>query len=178
VNALPNLVPVVSRRLILVYLYQDGGEIHNKRQMKQNLLALILGVSILGWIAPLPSYAGNNRQGKQLEQLVQKVALKKEISINTQLGIDISPRLQPPGVRCPMPLLHRNDHQKRPNEAVKILQRRLREYNIPVKVDGFFGRKTEDGVIEYQQRGNDHDPDMIVDGIVGKNTWKSLLICS
>jgi peptidoglycan hydrolase-like protein with peptidoglycan-binding domain len=87
------------------------------------------------------------------------------------------PALQPPGTRCPMPLLHRNGHQKKPNEAVKILQRRLREYNIHVKVDGFFGRETEDGVIEYQERGNDHDPNIKVDGIVGKDTWEYLLVC-
>jgi Putative peptidoglycan binding domain len=87
------------------------------------------------------------------------------------------PALLPPGTHCPMPLLHRNNHQKKPNEAVKVLQRRLREYNILVKVDGFFGKETEDGVIEYQERGNDHDPKVRVDGIVGKDTWSNLLIC-
>jgi peptidoglycan hydrolase-like protein with peptidoglycan-binding domain len=82
-----------------------------------------------------------------------------------------------PSTHCPMPLLRRNDHQKKPNRSVKVLQRRLREYNILVKVDGFFGKKTEDAVIEYQQRGSDHDPEVRVDGIVGKDTWSMLLVC-
>jgi Putative peptidoglycan binding domain len=107
-------------------------------------------------------------------------------AISTQLALLLAaipahatklPALQPPGARCPMPFLRRNVHQKKPSEAVKILQRRLREYNILVKVDGFFGRKTEDGVIEYQERGNDHNPNVHVGGIVGKDTWESLLIC-
>jgi peptidoglycan hydrolase-like protein with peptidoglycan-binding domain len=77
-----------------------------------------------------------------------------------------------------MPILRRNDQQKTPDEMVKFLQRRLKDYNLPVKVDGFFGAKTEAAVISLQERGNDHDPSVVVDGIVGPRTWQGLAACT
>lgn len=81
------------------------------------------------------------------------------------------------GGQCQMPVLRRNDRQKTASEYVKLLQERLRTYNLSfLKVDGFFGKETEDAVIEYQERGNDHDPTISVDGIVGLQTWQALEI--
>ncbi len=76
-----------------------------------------------------------------------------------------------------MPVLRRNDKQTAPNEMVKFLQQRLNAYNFPLKVDGFFGAKTEAAVIALQERGNDHDRSVVVDGIVGPQTWKGLNAC-
>lgn len=76
-----------------------------------------------------------------------------------------------------MPVLRRNDRQETASEYVKFLQERLRTYNFTsLKADGFFGKETEDAVIEYQERGNDHDPTISVDGIVGTKTWEALQI--
>lgn len=76
-----------------------------------------------------------------------------------------------------MPVLHRNDRQKTASKYVKFLQERLQTYNFTsLKADGFFGKETEDAVIEYQERGNDHDPTISVDGIVGTKTWEALQI--
>lgn len=77
-----------------------------------------------------------------------------------------------------MPILRRNDRQTTPNDAIKTLQRRLNEVNIRLTVDGFFGPKTEAAVRQFQERGNDHDPSVIVDGIVGSQTWETLGLCT
>lgn len=76
-----------------------------------------------------------------------------------------------------LPILRRNDQQKSPIENVKLLQQRLNQSGFSLKADGFFGAKTEKAVYEYQERGNDHDPSVIVDGIVGPQTWKALGFC-
>lgn len=76
-----------------------------------------------------------------------------------------------------MPILRRNDHQSVADEGVKVLQQRLNVYHVPVKVDGFFGPKTEAAVREFQARGNAHNSSVLVDGIVGPQTWNALGVC-
>jgi peptidoglycan hydrolase-like protein with peptidoglycan-binding domain len=44
------------------------------------------------------------------------------------------------------------------------VQQRLNQYGFKLTADGFFGAKTEKAVKEYQERGNDHDPSILVDG--------------
>lgn len=75
------------------------------------------------------------------------------------------------------PILRRNDRQSRPEEIVEFLQRRLNFSGFNLRVDGFFGPKTEKAVREFQARGNDHDPNVLVDGIVGPQTWSALGAC-
>lgn len=77
-----------------------------------------------------------------------------------------------------MPVLRRNDRQTAANESVKLLQRRLNECGFRLTVDGFFGSKTEAAVRSYQERGNDHDSSVLVDGIVGPQTWGALGLCT
>jgi len=49
------------------------------------------------------------------------------------------------------------------------------ENNAPL-VDGIFGSRTEAAVRDWQQFLHDHDePAMVVDGIVGRMTWQSLI---
>lgn len=76
-----------------------------------------------------------------------------------------------------MPILKRNDRQTEANDYVKTLQYRLNEFGFHLTVDGFFGRKTETAVRDFQARGNDHDPSMRVDGVVGPRTWYALGLC-
>ncbi|MEA5573302.1 peptidoglycan-binding domain-containing protein [Calothrix sp. UHCC 0171] len=77
-----------------------------------------------------------------------------------------------------MPVLRRDDRQKTASESVKLLQERLQKFGFSsLKADGFFGKKTEDVVKEFQERGNDHDPTVLVDGIVGPVTWQALGMC-
>jgi peptidoglycan hydrolase-like protein with peptidoglycan-binding domain len=76
-----------------------------------------------------------------------------------------------------LPILRRNDQQKSPIENVFLVQQRLNQYGFKLTADGFFGAKTEKAVKEYQERGNDHDPSILVDGIVGPQTWKALGFC-
>jgi peptidoglycan hydrolase-like protein with peptidoglycan-binding domain len=76
-----------------------------------------------------------------------------------------------------LPVLRRNNRQKTADEMVKVLQQLLNKYNFRLKVDGFFGSKTEAAVKEFQQRGNDHNPSILVDGIVGPQTWNALGAC-
>ncbi|MEB3181211.1 MAG: peptidoglycan-binding domain-containing protein [Nostocaceae cyanobacterium] len=53
---------------------------------------------------------------------------------------------------------------------VKQLQMMLNEiYGSVLTVDGIFGDKTEEFVKQYQE-----DNHLVVDGIVGLQTWKSL----
>ncbi len=71
-----------------------------------------------------------------------------------------------------MPILRRDDKQKSPSEAVK----RLQHYGFStLKVDGFFGKKTEDAVKDFQ--GRSEDSSFPVDGIVGSLTWEALGTC-
>lgn len=53
---------------------------------------------------------------------------------------------------------------------VALLQFILRNYGYDISVDSIFGERTRDAVIRYQ-RENGLDPD----GIVGQNTWRTLL---
>ena len=77
-----------------------------------------------------------------------------------------------------LPILRRNDQQASAIENVRLLQQRLNTFHgIKLTVDGFFGAKTEAAVKEYQARGNDHDPSILVDGIVGPQTWHALGFC-
>lgn len=55
-------------------------------------------------------------------------------------------------------------------EQVKTLQRLLNAFGEKLEVDGDFGSKTYSAVWSYQAKN-----DLEVDGIVGKNTWNSLL---
>lgn len=54
-------------------------------------------------------------------------------------------------------------------ESVKWLQFELNKYGYKLDVDGDFGKKTEDAVRAYQASKK-----LVVDGIVGNNTFKSL----
>ena len=76
-----------------------------------------------------------------------------------------------------LPVLRRNDNAAQPSSYVQDLQRRLNHYNFSLKVDGYFGEKTEAAVIEYQERINAHQPSFPVDGIVGPLTWNALAAC-
>ena len=78
-----------------------------------------------------------------------------------------------------MPVLRRNDKQKSANEDVKSLQRLLNNYGFRVKVDGFFGAKTEVAVKEFQGRSHEEIGwnSLTVDGIVGPQTWQALGAC-
>lgn len=72
-----------------------------------------------------------------------------------------------------MPILRLLDEQKSSSEAVKLLQTRLQHYGFSsLKADGFFGKKTEDAVKDFQ--GRSHDPSFPVDGIVGPLTNGSI----
>lgn len=71
-----------------------------------------------------------------------------------------------------MPVLRRNNSQTVASESVKLLQSRLNEIGAHLTVDGFFGSKTEAAVKEFQRRG------LLVDGIVGPQTWSALGLCS
>ena len=54
--------------------------------------------------------------------------------------------------------------------AVKELQKKLNENGYNLAVDGRFGSATRSAVKDYQKKQG-----LAVDGIVGKNTWGSLL---
>lgn len=56
------------------------------------------------------------------------------------------------------------------NEDVKMLQEALNKYGYNLKVDGDFGPKTYDAVIDFQKTHG-----LMVDGVVGMNTWAALL---
>lgn len=74
-----------------------------------------------------------------------------------------------------LPVLRRNDRAIRPNNNVKRLQENLNRYNFRLKVDGIFGKSTEDAVKDYQ--GRSEDPSFKSDGIVGPKTWAALGAC-
>ncbi len=78
-----------------------------------------------------------------------------------------------------MPVLRRNDKQNSPNEQVKYLQQLLNNYGFRLKVDGFFGAKTEVAVKEFQGRSHEEIGlnSLTVDGIVGPQTWQALGAC-
>ncbi len=76
-----------------------------------------------------------------------------------------------------MPVLRRNDKQKTAEDLVKVLQQLLNKFGFSIKVDGFFGAKTEAAVKQFQERVSDHDLKFPVDGIVGPKTWNALGAC-
>lgn len=65
-----------------------------------------------------------------------------------------------------MPMLQKG-HK---GNTVKILQTILNLYDNNLKCDGIFGTNTEEAVKRFQKKFN-----LEVDGIVGKNTWTTLL---
>ena len=56
------------------------------------------------------------------------------------------------------------------NNFVKILQYLLVEYGYNIAVDGDFGSRTYNAVVDFQTKNN-----LTPDGIVGRNTWNALL---
>ena len=67
----------------------------------------------------------------------------------------------------PWPLVHKGDQ----NHPVQTLQYLLRARNHPVAVDGSFGAATENAVRAFQQ-----EKKLVVDGIVGPQTWAALVV--
>ena len=53
---------------------------------------------------------------------------------------------------------------------VYILQHLLNQYGYNISVDGKFGVKTQNAVVDFQRNNG-----LTVDGIVGRNTWNALL---
>ncbi len=69
-------------------------------------------------------------------------------------------------------VLSRDDRQTAASEPVNYLQGRLNNYGYQLTVDGFFGAKTEAAVRKFQTRAA-----LLVDGIVGPQTWQALGAC-
>lgn len=55
------------------------------------------------------------------------------------------------------------------NNLVTILQKQLNHLKYKINVDGYFGTNTHNTVIQFQK-----DKKILVDGIVGKITWRAL----
>jgi N-acetyl-anhydromuramyl-L-alanine amidase AmpD len=70
-----------------------------------------------------------------------------------------------------LPTLARNDHAA-PNKDVRYLQQSLAKNGYPVAIDGLFGKKTEQAVVNFQKQKR-----IAVDGIVGPQTWNQLNAC-
>ncbi|MEG3848530.1 peptidoglycan-binding domain-containing protein [Microcoleus sp. herbarium19] len=71
-----------------------------------------------------------------------------------------------------LPTLQRDDSSPAPNKDVRYLQQSLVKKGYPVGTDGFFGAKTEQAVINFQKKNK-----LVVDGIVGQQTWMKLGAC-
>lgn len=56
------------------------------------------------------------------------------------------------------------------NDCVCKIQKILNQLGFKVPITGFFDAKTADGIVNYQKISG-----LKPDGIVGKNTWESLL---
>ena len=72
-----------------------------------------------------------------------------------------------PGTISPWPLTRKGNQ----GHPVETLQHLLRARSHPVDVDGIFGPLTEAAVRAFQQQRG-----LAVDGIVGPNTWKALIV--
>ena len=71
-----------------------------------------------------------------------------------------------------LPLLSKTINAR--HEAVKLVQKHLIElgYSLPkYGADGIYGNETVNAVKQFQKAKN-----LVVDGIIGKNTWKKLLV--
>jgi hypothetical protein len=66
-------------------------------------------------------------------------------------------------------LLKHSPNQTTPDQQVSLLQIRLRSAGYNLKVDGFFGPKTESCVRSLQNKAT-----LACDGIVGPDTWNAL----
>lgn len=71
-----------------------------------------------------------------------------------------------------LPVLRRNDNATKANSYVQDLQRRLNNFGYSLKVDGFFGKTTENAVKDFQSSNK-----LKKDGVVGPNTWYALGAC-
>ena len=71
-----------------------------------------------------------------------------------------------------LPTLQRDDSSPAANKDVRYLQQSLVKKGYPVATDGFFGAKTEQAVINFQNKNK-----ITVDGIVGQQTWNKLGAC-
>ena len=101
-----------------------------------------------------PAMKGEKSEAKSVKK--KKVDLKGVAAAIAQLGEQVARRPLRRGSR---------------NSAVKVVQERLaaKGYRCGFP-DGIWGRKTEKAVRQYQRDNN-----LVVDGIVGKNTWARLL---
>ena len=66
-----------------------------------------------------------------------------------------------------LPTIRRGDKGK----GVQYLQCYLNLYGDELDVDGNFGAKTQTAVEQFQKQNN-----LLIDGIVGQNTWRTLLM--
>jgi peptidoglycan hydrolase-like protein with peptidoglycan-binding domain len=72
-----------------------------------------------------------------------------------------------PGSLSPWPLVRQGDR----DHPIRTLQDLLRARGHTVTVDGIFGPRTDAAVRAFQQERG-----LAVDGIVGPNTWRALII--
>ncbi|MGL5059324.1 MAG: peptidoglycan-binding domain-containing protein [Microcoleus sp.] len=70
-----------------------------------------------------------------------------------------------------LPTLARSENPVK-NEDVRYLQQFLNKKGYSIATDGMFGPKTEQAVIKFQKQQQ-----ILVDGIVGTQTWSALGAC-
>jgi murein L,D-transpeptidase YcbB/YkuD len=111
-----------------------------------------------------PQLQLGNSRFKQLaftKQLIENQTMQTTNATHTQLPLCSS-----------LPTLRRNDHAA-PNKDVRYLQQNLTKNGYPVNIDGQFGPKTEQAVINFQKKKL-----IAIDGIVGLQTWERLGACT
>lgn len=85
------------------------------------------------------------------------------IGICNELDVDYMPNVS----YTQLPTLRRGNRGR----SVQYLQCYLNLYGETLSVDGTFGANTQTAVQKFQQQNN-----LLVDGIVGQNTWRTLLM--
>jgi peptidoglycan hydrolase-like protein with peptidoglycan-binding domain len=117
--------------------------------------------------------------GPDTQQAVINFQTKKGITVDgivgpqtwNQLKACVSEHAQLPPCSS-LPTLERNDYQPAPDEYVTYLQQNLNKNGAKLKIDGLFGKNTQQAVRNFQtQKG------ITVDGIVGPQTWSQLNAC-
>lgn len=135
--------------------------------LKSRLVTDLPAQMVTAWKALGFAWGGDYRTRKDSMHFEFMGTPAQAAALAGQLGVapvgEASQAPAPEG--APRPLLRKGAK----GQSVKLLQGRLCDHALPLKVDGDYGAKTLGAVIAFQKRA-----DLLPDGVVGGKTWGAL----
>ncbi|WP_339230544.1 peptidoglycan-binding domain-containing protein [Oceanobacillus sp. FSL K6-2867] len=123
--------------------------------MKKRWLTIVPAIALGIVLAPFQFQAAEASSGESVE-ITEKSG--SEVSEELQPLLEVAPEHQPTLMKNSAGL------------EVQFVQEKLNHFGLETSIDGIFGPQMKEQVIQFQKKHS-----LMIDGIVGKETWAALL---